>query len=90
MMFYNACITGGVGIVKAKLMYAAVYAGGPRWETKWIKTGPGDKIEEFTIQQSADAPKDKFEDIARWIEANNPDLKKIRDTLNTIIMVSNN
>jgi len=31
-MFYNASRAGGVGWIKASLMYAAVYAFGPRWK----------------------------------------------------------
>ncbi len=31
-MFYNALMDLGVGTVKAKTMYFAVYLGGPRWE----------------------------------------------------------
>src|SRR5262245_25965285 len=33
-MFYNACRCGGVGEIKAKVMYAAVYRFGPRWEAR--------------------------------------------------------
>lgn len=32
-MYYNACRLGGVSQSKAKLMFAAVWMGGPRWET---------------------------------------------------------
>lgn len=32
--FYNAMRAEGLGAIKAKIMYAAVYAGGPRWETR--------------------------------------------------------
>ncbi len=31
-MFFHACRAGGVGEARAKAMYAAVYARGPRWE----------------------------------------------------------
>ena len=31
-MYYEACRCGGVGKIKAKLMYAAVYHFGPRWD----------------------------------------------------------
>lgn len=31
-MFYSASIASGVNQIKAKLMYSAVYLGGPRWE----------------------------------------------------------
>lgn len=30
-MFYSACLCGGVGKLKAKIMFAAVYHFGPRW-----------------------------------------------------------
>lgn len=32
-MFYEACLAGGVGRIKARLMYFAVSRFGPRWET---------------------------------------------------------
>jgi hypothetical protein len=32
IMYYNACRLGGVSEEKAKLMFAAVWMGGPRWE----------------------------------------------------------
>jgi hypothetical protein len=31
LMFYEAMVTSGVSLSRAKLMYAAVYWGGPRW-----------------------------------------------------------
>ena len=30
-MFYEAMLASGVGIARAKIMYAGVYFGGPRW-----------------------------------------------------------
>lgn len=30
--FYNAMLAGGVSEIKAKIMYGAVYLGGPRWD----------------------------------------------------------
>jgi hypothetical protein len=38
-MFYQACLTAGVGEVKAKVLYAAVYHFGPRWEVGATDTG---------------------------------------------------
>jgi len=32
-VFYDAMIVSGVGLARAKIMYAAVYFGGPRWST---------------------------------------------------------
>ena len=39
LMFYNACRCGGVGEKKAKLLYWAVYLGGPRWVRKVVENG---------------------------------------------------
>jgi hypothetical protein len=33
-MFYDACRCGGVGEIRAKVMYAAVFHFGPRWEER--------------------------------------------------------
>jgi hypothetical protein len=38
-MFYQASLTAGVGEVKAKILYAAVYHFGPRWEEEGIGAG---------------------------------------------------
>lgn len=86
LMFYNACVTEGTSQIKAKVMYAAVYAGGPRWEISYTKSGNTSisKIEHFkTFTQN-----EKFENIKRWIEQNNPDLSKINDTLNTVVIAA--
>ena len=44
-MFYNACLCAGLGETRAKLMYWAVYQGGPRWgaDKKEIKTAPAEE-----------------------------------------------
>lgn len=40
--FYTAMLANGVGKAKAKIMYGAVYFGGPRWQrTSSVKVGPG-------------------------------------------------
>lgn len=31
-MFYEACVAGGAAPTRAKLMYAAIWLGGPRWD----------------------------------------------------------
>ncbi len=31
-MFYEACVAGGAAATRAKLMYAAIWLGGPRWD----------------------------------------------------------
>jgi hypothetical protein len=39
LTFYNAMLTNGVEIVKAKIMYAAVYYFGPRWTLRGGRGG---------------------------------------------------
>lgn len=85
-MFYNACLTGGVEDAKAKIMYAAVYVGGPRWEKGWVKKGAGNHIVQEVTLITTNASQDKFKDIAEWIKETNPKLEAITDTLNTIVV----
>lgn len=85
LMFYNACLTAGTDIKMAKLMYAAVYAGGPRWETTKIKKA-GNAYETLNTPIFTTAPEDKFVGITKWIESENPELITIIDTLNTIVV----
>lgn len=48
-MFYEAMLTAGVPTLKAKLMYAAVYAAGPWWDWR-------------TVENARRAFRDEFED----------------------------
>lgn len=84
LMFYNACITEGTSIIKAKLMYAAVYAGGPRWEpTSYdvITLGDDDK---YAYSSTED-----FKQVSEWIERENPSLDEINHMLNIIVKNDN-
>jgi hypothetical protein len=49
LMFYEACRCGGLGEKKAKVMYWAVYHGGPRWKKSDIpglsEIAPGERTE---------------------------------------------
>lgn len=43
LMFYRAMLVAGVSLVRAKLMYVAVYFGGPRWgiqDERNVRLGP--------------------------------------------------
>ena len=86
-MFYDACITGGVSKTKAKVMYAAVYAGGPRWDTITIQKKPGNRVEEVVVDMITKFSENDFENIAKWIDEDNPDLKAITDSLDSVISV---
>jgi hypothetical protein len=83
-MFYDACITEGVTEIKAKLMYFAILAGGPKWELNANKMA-GNKSKYTPIEVYT--PQDKLEGIAKWIEQKNPTTEKIADTINQISIV---
>ncbi len=75
LMFYYACRCGGVRETKAKVMYYAVYVGGPKWVRRTVDGKPvfemlSPPIEHFDEKQ--------FQKIARYIETKNPSLEKLR------------
>lgn len=85
LMFYNACITGGTTVVKAKIMYAAVYAGGPRWKIR-LQPGFNGAIKKTVVNIETVAPYDKFKDVTEWIEKTNPSLAEINSKLDVIVI----
>ncbi len=44
LRFYHGMRASGVGVVRAKIMYAAVYHFGPRWEQTYIERVPKQKL----------------------------------------------
>jgi len=76
LMFYNACRCGGVDEKKAKLMYWAVYLGGPRWVRKLVEQGKpvyetwSPPIENFSDEQ--------LQKMKKYMETNNPSLEELR------------
>lgn len=84
LMFYNACITGGTKEIKAKIMYSAVYAGGPRWEISIQKINGIES--KSIIKKEAIVSQDKFKDVTDWIENTNPSVEAINNRLNEIVV----
>lgn len=83
-MFYSAMRAGGVGPVKAKLMYAAVYRFGPRWKDVKVsqieKLGATESvISSYEIQATWRESYDEksFSSVKKWIEETNPSLEEI-------------
>ena len=83
LMFYNACITGGTKELKAKSMYAVVYAAGPRWESYILKDAKGTKV---TVEKEAVVSNDKLKEVSDWIENTNPSLEEINARLDNIVI----
>lgn len=67
-MFYQACRCGGVGRIRAKVLFAAVHHFGPRWDTS------GMLLPSTLTEEEA---QERFERMAAYIEANDPDLEGI-------------
>lgn len=65
-MFYDGLIVGGTPELRAKLMYAAVWLGGPRWET----TRMLDRVSDADLQTAMKATKN-------YISANSPTLPEL-------------
>lgn len=66
-MFYEACIAGGTSPLRAKILFAGVWLGGPRWDD------PDRNLD----QVSDDALKAEFEACEVWIGANDPTIEEI-------------
>jgi hypothetical protein len=79
-MFFEACVAGGVGQPKAKVMYAAVRTFGPSWRTLSGDLSLNGVVileagEEITILHTMD--EQDFAAMAKWIEENDPPLDEI-------------
>jgi Protein of unknown function (DUF1353) len=56
-VFYWAMLTSGVGILRAKIMYAAVYHFGPRWPQKILFPNLSNKGKSFVMKESSIKPR---------------------------------
>lgn len=72
-MFYEACIAGGTSLSKAKIMFAAVWWFGPRWND------PGSRGMQSV---SDDIRRVGFAGRKNWIEKNAPTIEEIEADLN--------
>lgn len=66
-MFYEACIAGGTSPLKAKLMFAGVWLGGPRWND------PNNPLE----QASPDLLTKGYTGAKNWIVKTDPTIEEI-------------
>ena len=86
-VFYHMCRADGVKKIKAKLMYAAVYVGGPRWlvatqNMTFMSAGGIDNITKGqAISLLPTMKAEKFDEIQSWIEDEDPSLDSIEAEL---------
>lgn len=97
-MFYNACRAGGVPEGKAKLLYAAVYARGPRWPepTRTVTRRAAKKKAAAKVRLKASTPTPEFltsppkedqpqlQEFLDWAEENSPSLEEIKTRADAI------
>jgi hypothetical protein len=84
-MFYEASTTEGVPEMDAKLMYALLYSGGLRWETRdssCFRTCHA-RLESLSWRPMAEAQ--EIEAVTQWIRKNDPDLDRIDRKLDEAI-----
>lgn len=80
LMFYEACLAGGVGPVKAKTMYIMVKTFGPSWTVvaESIVVNGHTVIEKGgTLIFSRTMPRAEFSEMIQWIETENPPIEEI-------------
>lgn len=85
-MFYDAMLAGGVAEVQAKIFYAAVYAGGPRWKTIVTKNLEGSE-EIITVPLQPTISRSLQDETNKWIQLTNPSLESIEKRLDPGITV---
>lgn len=86
-MFYEGCLAGGITGLLAKAMYAAVYAGGPRWpsnaESLFTMTPDASiralegQIDPSTVNIRPHVEPEQMERMERWIMTDDPSLEDI-------------
>jgi hypothetical protein len=80
LMFYEACLAGGVGMLKAKTMYTMVKIFGKNWTVvaEGIDVNERTVIEEGgTLTFSRTMPQAEFSELIQWIETENPPIEEI-------------
>jgi Protein of unknown function (DUF1353) len=85
-MFYHAMVSGGVDALEAKVLYAFVYAGGPRWDLV-VTTNLEGTEERLVVPLSATISDQAQREINAWIQSTNPSLEDIDKRLDANVIV---
>ena len=93
LMFYYACLAGGVSKINAKVLYEAVLIGGPDWKTINATIAPQGGFP-FSVPQTEteiviDINKLYNEEEAlqalEWVKNNDPDLENIKQKAEQLV-----
>lgn len=72
-MFYDALIASGVPGLRARILFAGVWAGGPRWSgVAGIEPGAPELLTVWPEFSEAD-----FRELEAWIRSNDPTLEEV-------------
>lgn len=80
-MFYEGVLAAGVPQRQAKVLYAAVYGGGPRW-SPIAGAEPG---EPAFITITPDLSEKELRELETWIEAVDPDLATLERRVQAVV-----
>lgn len=76
-VFYEAMLDGGMSERNAKVMYAGVYWGGPRWDVRKVRHADG-TTSVVTLPLTVDEPTpDDIKSLEQWIDSTAPSLVEI-------------
>jgi hypothetical protein len=76
-MFYRASVTEGVGEVDAKVMYAALYAAGLRWEMPGSSCFGSCHAAAPSLTWKPQTEEEDVRPVLEWVRRTNPNLEEI-------------
>jgi hypothetical protein len=82
-MFYDAMVAGGVALGEARVLYAAVYGGGPRW--RWESLAGLQGGTNILVDMTPDFEREQFDSVAAWIADTDPSLEAIEQHVDSVV-----
>ncbi len=83
-MFYNAMRSGGVSELDAKMMYAGVWGGGPRWE--WRRAPGSSASQAYLVELNTQFLEGGFDSTAAWIQREHPTVEEIEQRVDSVVI----
>jgi hypothetical protein len=84
-MLHSASLHEGLGPTEAKLLYAAVYAGGWRWEPRTSSCYRSCHAASTMLAWQPDITLDELRPVLDWLRESNPDLDEIEQRVDAAI-----
>jgi len=84
-MFYYASLTEGAGEVNAKVMYAALYAAGLRWEMAGSRCFRSCHVAAPSLTWKPQVENEDVRPVVEWVKQANPSLEEIDSRLDATL-----